>query len=220
MTHAVLITHEYELQAIHRDLLQPNFPPHELISVEALVDLVATGSGYVLVLPGNESYAGVAVVTFHAAQTDLLSFLAVDGTGRSKGYGSALLAAVLHETARRGRSFLLAEIAMPGTLSQQAEYGDVQRRAAFYARAGAKALVVRHWLPYLGPKGEPVRLMLLAIPTRAQDDWHVPTNQLREFETSYHDGRSTPEVAATLSDLPGDGVVAVEDLRQAYHLSD
>ena len=212
------VTSAQALAAIYEQLLQPSFPQHELASIDHLVEMVRSGSGYVLAVPLEHSYAGAAVVDYHTGQIDLLSYLAVGAAGRSKGYGSVLLNAVREQTARRGWPFLLAEIEMPDTPEQSAAYGDSRRRAAFYDRAGAKAVAMSHWQPATGAGFQPVRLTLIAIPAADNVLQQIPASQLRAFEAEYHGTSATPELAKTLSSLSQAKTVELLDLKELYRL--
>jgi putative hydrolase of the HAD superfamily len=192
-------------------LLGPDtFPVEEMLPVDELVTLAQSGAATVLALRNGETYLGVAVLE-ECGGTTLLAYLAVAAAARSGGYGSALLAAVRAEAARRGRRFVLAEIERPGTQPGRPGHGDPARRAAFYGRHGAKALAIRHWQPAIPPYG-PVALALIAIPTTAAGLPDLTAQQLREFETAYHGEPAAPELAATLADLATGTTVACRTL--------
>ena len=212
------VTSAQALTAIYEQLLQPSFPQHELAPIDHLVEMVQSGRGYVLAVPEVNAYAGVAVVEYHTAQIDLLSYLAVGVAGRSKGYGSVLLDAVREQTARRGWPFLLAEIEMPDAPEQPAAYGDSRRRAAFYDRAGAKAVAMSHWQPAAAAGFQPVRLTLIAIPAANYVPQQIPASQLRAFEVEYHGTSTTAELTETLSSLSKATSVELLDLKELYRL--
>lgn len=152
------------LARVHEELLLPSFPPEERGSLEELLAGVASGTAQVWVqdAPGQD-LAGTAVVTTwpEAAHAVLLAWLAVRGTGRSRGVGSALLHHVLHEM---GDRMLLAEIEPADRPAGDPAHGDPRARVAFYHRHGARRLALPYWQPATGPGHEPVQLDLVVVP--------------------------------------------------------
>jgi GNAT superfamily N-acetyltransferase len=221
------IVDEPSVRALYEQLLEPNFPPEELAPLDHLIGLTRSGAavggdpvaqpdGVILASRSADTFHAVAIVDAVTEQVDLLSYLAVRSDGRSGGYGSALLAAVRAWGRDRGRAYVLAEIELPQSKPLHVDHGDPRRRARFYARAGARALKVEHWQPPTAPDYPPVQLTLIAIPTGVDGLGPIAADQVREFELAYHEGKSSPELTRSLSDMDGRRAIELVELAGLY----
>jgi len=218
MTNIEIVTNRQCLDRVYQELIEPDFPPEELISAPDFARLCANGTMSALVAEEGPALQGVAVLEYHAGNIDLLAYLAVGSAYRSEGIGTKLMTAVCAQAAGRGRRFVLAEIETPGTHHETPIFGDADRRAAFYRRFGAKAIDVRHWQPAVSPTSKPVNLKLIAIPTTSEALTSIASNQLRDFEIEYHGDPDSEVLASTLSDLSGRDDVPLFDLADQYQL--
>jgi GNAT superfamily N-acetyltransferase len=201
------------LTRAHHELMEPNFPPSELISADELVDLVSSGRGMGLALVDDKVFRGVAAMQFYEGDMCVLTYLAVASVGRSKGYGMKLLSSVLGEAALLGHSFILAEVEPPDTSPASPEHGDPDRRVRFYARFGARALAVEHWQPPVSPQYGPVPLTLIALPTSEAGLPTITSTQIERLEREYHGGELPAGTRASLAVGP---VVETLDLVGMY----
>lgn len=147
------------LGRVYDELLVGSFPSDELVSrteflsyrassVEVLVDLV------------SDELLGAAVLTHHGDAT-MLTYLVASASARGRGTGGKLLTAATERWRERGTSLFVAEVERPGR-EQHPDFGDADRRLAFYGRHGALALD----LPYFQPpvdEGQPRVPMLLVL---------------------------------------------------------
>ncbi|THV40151.1 GNAT family N-acetyltransferase [Glycomyces buryatensis] len=155
-----------ELAAVHRDLLTPNFPPHELGPESDLVTEVEDGTASALAsVDADGNREGVAVGHWDAAhRVWLLSHLAVDPARRAGGVGGRLLDAVVERWAKSSRPCaVLAEVEHPASVPGKPAWGDPRRRFEFYVRHGARVLNLPYFQPALGKKAERAYGMLLVV---------------------------------------------------------
>ncbi|MFV0634207.1 GNAT family N-acetyltransferase [Demequina sp.] len=167
-----------EVRALHEALLAPHFPPAELVTPDSLAAAVTHGRAQVLVIEEDGPVA-MAVGEF-AGTVALLAYLVVDSRARAGGYGSRLLDAAVHQwlSPEAQATCLLAEIESPTTAVHHPAHGDPARRAAFYAKQGARMLDVPYFQPALNGDGQRVSDMLLLLiashaPAGADDRLHA-----------------------------------------------
>ncbi|MFT3876109.1 MAG: hypothetical protein QM708_06780 [Propioniciclava sp.] len=184
------VTDPDELGSIYDEILQPSFPPAELVNRETFVHEGSSGRLDVLGAYVADACAGVIVGQRHGAAV-LVVWLAVGSAGRGSGLGSTLIkAGVERWMALPGVAMVLAEVERPDLFEAHPEYGDPARRLAFYARLGAGALAVPYFQPSVGPGMPRVPGLLLAtLATQNADPFPRPldsdeTDAVGEFLTS------------------------------------
>lgn len=154
------------LDAVHRDVLLPSFPPAELGSAEELTAEVADGSTVVsAVLDADKTPVAAAVGHWSArARVQLLNYLAVLPSQRGTGVGRQLLRHVLEEWRMAHRPCaILAEVEHPGAHAGSEEHGDPTARLRFYERFGALALDLPYFQPALTPEAGRMYGMTLLV---------------------------------------------------------
>ena len=182
------LTTEAEILALHRDVLEPSFPPAELIAPDELWREVERGTLEVLgtvdeAEDGTVAHAvsGVVSAWFPEEQVLLVVYLAIAPGHRGAGVGGALLGAALDAWSASHRPLaILAEVEHPAHHTASETHGDPTARVRFYARHGGKALALPYFQPGDGPGGERVpALMLVAL--RSADRTALPAPPLRAF---------------------------------------
>ncbi|MEV0647303.1 GNAT family N-acetyltransferase [Phytomonospora sp. NPDC050363] len=154
------------LDAVHRDVLSPSFPPAELEPLDSLRAEVAEGRTVVsAVLDAGKRPVAAAVGHWSPqARVQLLSHLAVLSSQRGTGVGRQLLGHVLDDWRVSHRPCLiLAEVEHPEAHGGSDAHGDPLARLRFYARFGAMALDLPYFQPALAPGGERMFGMLLLV---------------------------------------------------------
>ncbi|MGW0432942.1 GNAT family N-acetyltransferase [Micromonospora sp. NPDC003197] len=207
------------LSRIYTEVLEPAFPPDELVSLEGLRRGVASGTTQVsAVLADDSRILGAAVGDWsRPSRVMLLSYLAVTSDGRGTGIGSRLLTTLVTQWRERYQPCLvLAEVEHPGHHAGNHAHGDPVARLRFYGRHDARVLDLPYFQPALGPGRSRVPGMLLlalwadpqfAGPGGADT---VDAGRLRAFLTEYlqeSEGRvATDDQTAALwraLDVPG-----------------
>lgn len=182
------VTDPADLRALHAALLVPSFPPSERGTDADLVAAVAAGRSTVWAVRDAGRWLGCAVVEWFAPGVDLalLEWLAVGGSTRGTGLGARLVSHVVGD-ASGDAGYVLAEIEDPAAPASEAAYGDPARRAAFYARLGARAILLPHDQPPLAPVADPVPLLLIALADGPVPD-ELPAGPLRAVLAAYRAG--------------------------------
>jgi GNAT superfamily N-acetyltransferase len=178
-----------ELEDVYRRLLEPNFPPEEMGTLEDLAGGVGTGSASVLVhTTGGEADAVAVGWRFAPIPVVLLSHLAVATGARGAGVGGVLLREAVTAWTRTP-CLVLAEVDHPSSDRVAEAWGDPRRRLAFYTRHGARVLD----LPYVQPevhagKGRVGGMLLLALhvdPTLLTPTGTVRSKAVEAFLRAY-----------------------------------
>lgn len=163
------VTDTAGLEAVHRELLAPNFPEDELVDLDTFLADAASPATSVLTLR-DETGRGVAVSVGafdERSRVLLLVYLAVRPGIRGGGLGGRLLAASLERWQQRfGPDFVVGEVERPGDRAEAIEaHGDAAARLRFYSRFGA----LRVEAPFFQPRMHaatgrvPMHLMLLHV---------------------------------------------------------
>ncbi|MCH7232721.1 GNAT family N-acetyltransferase [Glycomyces sp. L485] len=181
------------LAAVYRELLEPNFPPHELDSLSDIEAALQEGTASVLVAFDVEGRpVAVAVGDWAEAQrVQLLSYLAVDPAHRGAGIGGRLLeAAVERWSGSYGPCVIVAELEHPGAAVGREAWGDPRRRYDFYGRHGAKVLDLPYFQPSLRPgEGRAYGMVLIVLhldeALLAPERDHVAAAPIRGFLEDY-----------------------------------
>ena len=155
------------LARVHRELIEPAFPPAELMTLEEMAgaDLDPSTHG-TLLLDGDRPVAAMVPERYLAGAVRLLAYLVVRATVRGRGLGERLLRTLA--PARPG-GLLLAEIEDP-RFHPPTEGADPVARVRFYDRLGGRLLPI----PYVQPSlrtGFPrvADLLLITLGTDATD---------------------------------------------------
>lgn len=216
-----------DLEALHRDVLSPSFPPEELESVESLVDGCAQGRTTALGVRRDGKIVAGAVAAGSGRPGDamLLVYLAISPGLRGGGIGGALLdSAVQTWVAESSPSLLLAEVEHPDHHEASEAHGDPAARLRFYARHGARVLAVPYFQPGLGAAGARVPALVLCtlhvapgavVEGSADAPTAVDAGPLRDFLTSYLVGsegslRDDADTRALLDSVRGPSVRLVD----------
>ncbi|MGH3852179.1 MAG: GNAT family N-acetyltransferase [Pseudonocardiaceae bacterium] len=147
------------LRRFHSALLEPAFPPAELVTYEALRDarLQATTRGTIL-FDGADPVAGIVTEDYLGGRVLLVAYLVVAATARGGGIGARLLSEV---TQRRATTpLVLAEIEDPRCFAAS-DAGDPVARVRFYDRVGSRLLPLPYVQPSLRPGSPRVDGLLL-----------------------------------------------------------
>lgn len=170
------------LRRFYVDVLQPTFPPEELVSYDALRHgLRRCGSGGVVLLDGSSPVAGVVTEDYLDGRVRLVCYLAVVAAARSSGLGPRLLEAALADG--EPGQVVLAEVEDPRYHPVTAT-NDPVARLRFYHRIGARLVPLRYVQPALRaglPRVE--HLLLVAVGTPPAD---VPGALVADFLTEYY----------------------------------
>ena len=178
-----------DLEHVYRRLLEPNFPPEEMGTLDELAAGVGTGAASVLVHATGEEPDAVAVGwRFAPIPVVLLSYLAVAPEARGAGVGGVLLREAV-TTWTRTPCLVLAEVQHPSSERVSEAWGDPRRRLAFYTRHGARVLD----LPYLQPEvhagaGRVDGMLLVALhvdPTLLTPTGRVRSKAVEAFLQAY-----------------------------------
>jgi hypothetical protein len=152
------------LDGFYRDVLQPSFPPAELMTLDAVRSayLGADAQPAALLISAGEPIAGILAETYPASGVLLIAYLAVHRARRSSGHGARLLAATLPKWRASWRpSLVLAEIDDPRYHAADADTGDPWARLRWWDRAGSRLLAMPYFQPSLGAGSPRARDMLL-----------------------------------------------------------
>jgi GNAT superfamily N-acetyltransferase len=144
------------LERFYRDVLEPSFPPAELMSLEAVRNayLGADAQPAALLVADGEPIAGILAETIPASGVLLIGYLAVHRAQRSRGHGARLLAATLPKWRASLRPpLVLAEIDDPRFHAADADTGDPWARLRWWDRAGSRLLAMPYFQPTEGALG-------------------------------------------------------------------
>lgn len=157
------VTDAGQLARLHAEILQPSFPPSELVTREEFVEGAVAGVFDVLAASDGDAYLGAVVGERHGGAY-LVDWLAVGGARRGGGTGAALVAAgVTRWLARPGVLVVLAEVERPDVFAAHPAYGDPARRLAFYERQGTTLLDLPYYQPPIDEGLPRVRNLLLTV---------------------------------------------------------
>jgi GNAT superfamily N-acetyltransferase len=151
------------LRRLYDELLEPAFPPAELITYDELEGAVASGDATGLVLTeGDDPLAAVVTEGFLDGRVTLLSYLVVSAGHRSRGLGTQLLDRACASTT----ALVLAEIEDPRFHAADQLTGDPAARLRFYLRYGSMLLPIPYAQPSLRPDVPRVEdMLLITIPS-------------------------------------------------------
>ena len=174
------------LRSLHRDVLEPSFPPAERTTEEELLADHAAGRLRSLgVVEDGRVTAGVVGAWSPATRVLLVVYLAIAPGRRGSGVGGRLVAAALDAWAEALDPVLaVGEVEHPAHHTASAAYGDPEARLRFYARLGARVLDVPYFQPGGSPGGERVPALLLValpLPGSAGGATDAPGPPLRAF---------------------------------------
>jgi len=156
------------LRRFYTTLLEPAFPPAELMTYEGLREarLEATRGGTIL-FDADDPVAGIITEDYLGGRVVLVAYLVVAATARNGGIGAWLLSGTV---ARRApTSLVLAEIEDPRWFAVS-DAGDPVARLRFYDRVGSRLLPLPYAQPSLRPGCSRVDgLLLIAISAPGPD---------------------------------------------------
>ncbi|WFE38536.1 GNAT family N-acetyltransferase [Micromonospora sp. WMMD998] len=215
------------LRRAYREVLEPSFPPDQLVSFDSIATCEATWAAVAL---HDGSPVGV-IVTDTFERVLLLSYLAVRPGLRGSGVGAVLLDHVLPAWRRRAAAeVVLAEVEDPRA-HVAGDFGDPAARLRFYQRAGFGLLPVPFVQPRVGDDAPRERGMFLAA---RPGDAAVPQDLVRSFVVDYYEDAEGPDVhddpefvavlaaverqPAALTPLPPDGYAEIPTLDVATEL--
>ena len=157
------VTDAGSLARLYSEILEPSFPPTELIGRDDFVGAAASGELDVLAARDGDDHLGAIVGERHGGAF-LVGWLAVGGARRGGGTGSALIAAgIARWLAQPGVVLVLAEVERPDVFVAHPRYGDPARRLAFYERLGTTLLDLPYYQAPIGEGLPPVRNLLLTV---------------------------------------------------------
>ncbi|MGH3852009.1 MAG: GNAT family N-acetyltransferase [Pseudonocardiaceae bacterium] len=170
------------LRRAYTTLLEPAFPPAELVTFEELRGARrGPATRGIVVFHGDKPIAVIVTEDYLEGQVLLVAYLVVAAAARGAGIGARLLA--------EGRSpaltpLVLAEIEDPRYFTAS-DAGDPAARIRFYDRVGSRLLPLSYAQPSLRPGSPRVDgLLLIAINAPGTDvDGHVIAAFLDEY---YH----------------------------------
>lgn len=188
---------EESFDRFYAAILQPAFPPEELIGIKELkasyLDPESGSLGMVAIL-GGDPIGGMLGEYSERTGIMLLSYLAVRSDQRSTGLGGALIRTVLPIWRESfAPSAVLAEIEDPRYFTSSA-HGDPVARVRFYERIGAKLLPLSYFQPSLGPGLERVRGMFLICLDPERE--YVAGHTLLEFMDGYMESSENADPAS------------------------
>ena len=154
------------LRRLYAELLEPTFPPPELMTYDELKAAVESGEATGLVLTeGDVPLAGAVTEDFLDGRVTLLSYLVVAADHRSRGLGAQLL----DLACAPAKALVLAEIEDPRFHAADELTGDPAARLRFYQRYGSMLLPIPYAQPSLRPGSPRVEDMLLITVPSAID---------------------------------------------------
>lgn len=196
------VTDRALLGRVYGQILEPSFPPTELVSRDEFVAAGAAGHLDVLVAGDGDDPLGVVVGERHGEGV-LVDWLAVSGTTRGGGTGRALLTAGLRRWLDGGARVVLGEVERPDRFEAHPHHGDPARRLAFYERLGATVIDLPYYQPAIGA-GMPRLHGLLLVLLGASDSTPAPRILSADETSAVRD-----VLAATMGEpAPGDAETA------------
>ncbi|MGH3897029.1 MAG: hypothetical protein ACRDTA_02010 [Pseudonocardiaceae bacterium] len=181
------------LRRFHTTLLEPAFPPAELMAYEELRDarLEPSTRGTIL-FDVDEPVAGIVTEDYLGARVLLVAYLVVAATARSGGIGARLLSGTAPR--RAPAPLVLAEIEDPRCFAAT-DAGDPVARIRFYDRVGSHLLPLPYVQPSLRPGSPRVDgLLLIAIGAPGPD---VDGSLVAAFLDEYYGMCEGEQVART-----------------------
>ncbi len=151
------------VRQLYDELLEPAFPPTELMTYDELESAVEAGDVTGLVLAEDDvPLAGVITEDFLDGRVTLLAYLVVSAGHRSRGLGSRLL----DRACAPATALVLAEIEDPRFHAADELTGDPAARLRFYQRYGSMLLPIPYAQPSLRPGMPRVEdMLLITIPS-------------------------------------------------------
>lgn len=185
----VPLTSEAQLASLWHDVLAPSFPAEELTTFEDLRAGCRSGAQTAYgVERGGRVTAGIVASWSPGTRVLLVDYLAIAPGGRGGGLGGRLLdRSVAAWRAALGPAVVLAEVEHPAHHSAHAEHGDPAARLRFYARHGARVLVLPYFQPGMRGPGSPRVPAMLLVALDADDapagraPTSVPADPVRRF---------------------------------------
>ena len=137
------VLNEAEIAALYEASMRRDFPPSELKSLSAILNMLRRNSYDVLGAYDGESLLAYALMYRpQEGRIVLLDYLAVEPEWRNRGIGSMLLHQ-LQEYYRETADVLMVECERPKAAPDEAE---ARKRIRFYTKAGAKLTSARIFL--------------------------------------------------------------------------
>ena len=175
------------LSRVFDEILDPSFPPAELMPRDEFIQGAVAGHLDVLGAYQGDACVGV-IVGARIGNAMLVVWLAVGDATRGSGAGSALVEAGLDRWIKLpGIQLVLGEVERPDLFDAHPTHGDPARRLAFYARFGAGALALPYYQPAISADMPRVPGLLL-VALAATDPTPLPrllnpaeTVTVREF---------------------------------------
>ncbi|MCO6009271.1 GNAT family N-acetyltransferase [Actinoallomurus purpureus] len=156
---------EGTLREFYQALLEPNFAPDELYSVDELLDGVRRGSVRVLagVTGDGDLVAGAVGEWFAGSRVQLLSYLVVSPEARGLGAGSRVLRAALEQWTAELRPLLVVGEVEDPRYFEDVGLGDPHARVRLYERLGVRSLPVPYAQPALSADSKRVPHLILMV---------------------------------------------------------
>lgn len=147
------------LRRFHATLLEPAFPPAELMTYEELRDarLEATTRGTIL-FDADDPVAGIITEDYLEGRVVLVAYLIVAAPARNGGIGARLLSETV--ASQSHAPLVLAEVEDPRYFAAS-DAADPLARLRFYDRAGSRLLPLPYAQPALRPGCARVEELLL-----------------------------------------------------------
>lgn len=134
---------EAEIAELYESSMRRDFPPSELKSLSAILNMLRRGTYDVLgAYKGGRLFAYALIYRPQEGRISLIDYLAVEPDSRNRGVGSLLLRQ-LREYYREAADVLMIECERPKAAPDEAE---ARKRIHFYSQAGAKLTSTRIFL--------------------------------------------------------------------------
>ncbi len=183
--HIDRVTNPEDVRQIHLELIEESFPPDEKTSTDVFVDAVNSGNTILYGVKLDGRWAGeVALEVYDERDFALISWLSTAEHSRGRGLGGKLLQLAIDEGTRLGAKWLIGEIEDPATPVTSVAHGNPASRAQFYARRGAKALLLDYQQPPIGPGKNALDMLLIAF-SKEPLPAALPSEPLGRFLHSY-----------------------------------
>lgn len=145
------------VEQIHREILQPSFGPDELDTLDTVLEGLTDGGSYeawgLCALDGDTPVGCMLGYPFPRSQVLLIGYVAVMPGLRGGGIGHVMMDAAQQKWyGKADVKLVLAEVEDPRRHPVQGDI-DPKRRALFYARRGAQAVVGPYFQPRLEGEG-------------------------------------------------------------------
>lgn len=212
------VTNPDEARQIHQELIDVSFPPDEKSSADVFVDAVKSGSTLLYGARHEGRWAGeVSLEVQDEKDLALISWLSTSEHARGHGLGGKLLQTAIDEGTKLGAKWLIGEIENPATPPTSVAHGDPAARSLFYARRGAKALMLDYLQPPIEP-GKNAMDMLLIVFSQQPLPAALPAKPLSRFLKDYVGGYE-PTWNRLEAGLRGDEVELVDLDQDAFDKS-